>query len=178
MDDTLPSGEPVAEGEQFWKWVWESQTKCEALTDQMLPKEEIFGKRARETFTKLGTVASMLDRVASCWWCRLLLLHSSFPAKTSYTRNSDALRRDIKLKLCQLTKAQHGALAGLGIACSRLAQRLGMKHIRAVGGTSARKIDPGDRSKWDVDGFGTLVARLNLREKDESLDGSGVHRVE
>jgi hypothetical protein len=71
MDDTLPSGEPVAEGEQFWKWVWESQTKCEALTDQMLPKEEIFGKRARETFTKLGTVASMLDRVASCWWCRL-----------------------------------------------------------------------------------------------------------
>jgi hypothetical protein len=68
MDDTLPSGEPVAEGEQFWKWVWESQTKCEALTDQMLPKEEIFGKRARETFTKLGTVASMLDRVASCWW--------------------------------------------------------------------------------------------------------------
>lgn len=45
--------------------VWQAQDKCEALTDENLPT---FGKKAPDVLIELGTVASLLDRVASCWW--------------------------------------------------------------------------------------------------------------
>jgi len=58
----------VPEGSDFLKLVWGQEDSCERETDGRLPS---MGKKAPACLEQLGTVLSLLDRMASCWWrCR------------------------------------------------------------------------------------------------------------
>jgi hypothetical protein len=65
-----PSERPVVcpEGLDFLKLVSEQEDLCEATTRQRIPA---MGEKAPVCLRNLGTVLSLLDRVASCFWgCR------------------------------------------------------------------------------------------------------------
>ena len=58
----------VPEETEFLQIVWEQEDECEKETDERLPT---MGKRAPACIAQIGTVFSLLDRMASCWWvCR------------------------------------------------------------------------------------------------------------
>ena len=58
----------VPEGFEFLQLVWEQENHCELETDKRLPT---MGKKAPTCLEQMGTVLSLLDRMASCWWaCR------------------------------------------------------------------------------------------------------------
>ena len=58
----------VPEGHRFLQCIWSLEDKCQAQTDRLLPD---LGKKAPECLRQIGTVLSLLDRMASCWWvCR------------------------------------------------------------------------------------------------------------
>src|SRR5262249_264798 len=52
----------------FLRLVWEQEDGCKLNTDQRLPT---MGKKAPACLEQVGTVLSLVDRMASCWWaCR------------------------------------------------------------------------------------------------------------
>ena len=55
----------VFEGLDFLKLVWQQEDNCEIETDKQIPK---LGKKAPACLEEIGTVLSLLDRMASCWW--------------------------------------------------------------------------------------------------------------
>src|SRR5262245_48629772 len=55
----------VPEGAAFLKLVWDQEDACQRETDTRLPG---MGNRAPACFEQIGTVLSLLDRMASCWW--------------------------------------------------------------------------------------------------------------
>ena len=58
----------VPEEMDFLDLVWGQEDECEAATDRLIPS---LGKKAPACLNHLGTVLSLLDRMASCWWaCR------------------------------------------------------------------------------------------------------------
>ncbi|MXW10084.1 MAG: hypothetical protein F4X47_16295 [Gammaproteobacteria bacterium] len=58
----------VPEGRDFFELVWHQEEECQTETDALLPN---LGKKAPAAMTHIGTVMSLLDRMASCWWtCR------------------------------------------------------------------------------------------------------------
>ena len=58
----------VPEGFEFLQLVWEQENDCELETDKRLPT---MGMKAPACLEQMGTVLSLLDRMASCWWaCR------------------------------------------------------------------------------------------------------------
>ena len=58
----------VPEGRDFLELVWQQEEECQTETDALLPN---LGKKAPATVIHVGTVMSLLDRMASCWWvCR------------------------------------------------------------------------------------------------------------
>ena len=58
----------VPEGRDFLELVWRQEDECQTETDALLPN---LGKKAPATMIHVGTVMSLLDRMASCWWvCR------------------------------------------------------------------------------------------------------------
>ncbi len=58
----------VPEGRDFLELVWHQEEECQTETDALLPN---LGKKAPATMIHIGTVMSLLDRMASCWWvCR------------------------------------------------------------------------------------------------------------
>ena len=58
----------VPEGRDFLELVWNQEEKCQTETDTLLPN---LGKKAPAAMIHVGTVMSLLDRMASCWWvCR------------------------------------------------------------------------------------------------------------
>ena len=65
MRDTFRDGKEIPEGLEFLRFVWKQEDECESATDEALPK---MGERAPQCFRELGTVLSLLDRLASCFW--------------------------------------------------------------------------------------------------------------
>lgn len=65
MRDTFPNGSEIPEGMDFLRLVWQQEDDCESQTDEALPK---MGKKAPQCIHELGTVLSLLDRLASCFW--------------------------------------------------------------------------------------------------------------
>ena len=63
--ETLPDGRTVPLGSDFLKLVYDQEDQCEADTDEWLAKA---GVKAPRCLAALGTVLSLLDRLASCWW--------------------------------------------------------------------------------------------------------------
>ena len=58
----------VPEGLAFLKLIWEQEDIFEVETDKRIPN---LGKKAPVCLEHIGTVLSLLDRMASCWWgCR------------------------------------------------------------------------------------------------------------
>ena len=58
----------VPEGEDFLKLVWDREDTFESETDERIPT---LGGKISACLEHLGTVLSLLDRMASCWWvCR------------------------------------------------------------------------------------------------------------
>lgn len=58
----------VPEGHRFLEFIWSLEDECQSQTDRQLPD---LGKRAPECLKQIGTVLSLMDRMASCWWvCR------------------------------------------------------------------------------------------------------------
>ena len=58
----------VPEGHRFLQLIWSLEDKCQSETDCRLPS---LGKKAPECLKQIGTVLSLMDRMASCWWvCR------------------------------------------------------------------------------------------------------------
>lgn len=58
----------IPEGEDYLQFLWSLEDKCQLQTDRRMPE---LGKKAPECWKHLGTVLSLLDRMASCWWkCR------------------------------------------------------------------------------------------------------------
>lgn len=58
----------IPEGREFLELAWRQDDDCQAETDALLPK---LGNKAPATLVHVGTVMSLLDRMASCWWvCR------------------------------------------------------------------------------------------------------------
>ena len=56
------------EGLTFLKLVWKQEDSCEVETDKRIPN---LGEKAPVCLEHIGTVLSLLDRMASCWWvCR------------------------------------------------------------------------------------------------------------
>lgn len=66
--ETTTDPQQVPEGAQFLRLVWEHEDSCEMQTDAQLPK---LGVKAPACVEHIGTVLSLVDRMASCWWkCR------------------------------------------------------------------------------------------------------------
>ena len=63
------SGEfPEFEKFAFLELAWKQEDECEAETDDLIPN---MGVRAPACLEQVGTVLSLLDRMATCWWvCR------------------------------------------------------------------------------------------------------------
>ena len=58
----------IPEGQDFLELVWHQEDECQTETDALLPN---LGKKAPMALVHVGTVLSLLDRMASCWWeCR------------------------------------------------------------------------------------------------------------
>ena len=55
----------VPEGLDFLELAWKQEDTCEVETDKRIPK---LGKKAPACLKEIGTVLSLLDRMASCWW--------------------------------------------------------------------------------------------------------------
>ena len=55
----------VPEGLAFLKSIWDAEDTCEAKSDERIPS---LGKKPPACLEHIGTVLSLLDRVASCWW--------------------------------------------------------------------------------------------------------------
>ena len=55
----------VPEGSDFLQFVWTSEDKIEGETDSLIPA---LGVKASACWNEVGTVLSLLDRMASCWW--------------------------------------------------------------------------------------------------------------
>ena len=53
------------EGSAFLRLVWDQEDMCEDETERRMPS---LGKKAPDCLECLGTVLSLLDRLASCWW--------------------------------------------------------------------------------------------------------------
>ena len=53
------------EGMDFLKLVLKQEDACELATDERLPN---MGEKAPACLEQIGTVLSLLDRMASCWW--------------------------------------------------------------------------------------------------------------
>lgn len=59
---------PILVKLDFLKLIWEREDDNEAATDKLIPN---LGSRIPVCLEHLGTVLSLLDRMASCWWtCR------------------------------------------------------------------------------------------------------------
>ena len=68
MTDQMPDDKSIPEGLDFLKLVWEQEDRCEERTDQQISQ---MGVKAPQCLENLGTVLSLLDRLASCFWgCR------------------------------------------------------------------------------------------------------------
>ena len=65
MRDTFRNDSEIPEGMDFLRLVWQQEDDCESQTDEALPK---MGKKAPQCIHELGTVLSLLDRLASCFW--------------------------------------------------------------------------------------------------------------
>ena len=66
--ETLPDGRVIPEGTDFLELMWAQEDECEAETDVWLAQA---GVKAPKCFEALGTVLSLMDRLACCWWsCR------------------------------------------------------------------------------------------------------------
>lgn len=52
-------------GEAFLHLVWEQEDNCEVETDREF---QCLGKKAPACLEQIGTVLSLIDRMASCWW--------------------------------------------------------------------------------------------------------------
>ena len=58
----------VPEGHRFLQLIWSHEDECQSQTDSQIPE---LGKKAPECLKQIGTVLSLMDRMASCWWvCR------------------------------------------------------------------------------------------------------------
>ena len=58
----------IPEGSAFLQLVWHQEDDCEVETDNWLKEA---GKKAPACLQQIGTVLSLADRMASCWWeCR------------------------------------------------------------------------------------------------------------
>ena len=58
----------VPEGIYFLQLIWRQEDDCESETDKCIPT---LGEKAPLCLERVGTVLSLLDRMASCWWeCR------------------------------------------------------------------------------------------------------------
>ena len=55
----------VPEGMEFLQLIWEMEDKLEKESDERLPD---LGERAPACLREIGTMLSLLDRLASCWW--------------------------------------------------------------------------------------------------------------
>lgn len=55
----------IPEGMDFLRMVWGEEDKLEEHSDAELPK---MGKKAPQCLAAIGTVLSLIDRMASCWW--------------------------------------------------------------------------------------------------------------
>lgn len=55
----------VPEGMAFLQIIWEMEDKDEKESDERLPD---LGERAPACLREIGTMLSLLDRLASCWW--------------------------------------------------------------------------------------------------------------
>ena len=53
------------EGLSFLREIWRQEDECEATTDNELPN---WGTKAPACLMQTGTVLSLVDRMASCWW--------------------------------------------------------------------------------------------------------------
>lgn len=58
-------GSSVPEGVDFLALVWELEDTCENDSDERIPN---LGKKASPCLEGTGTLLSLLDRMASCWW--------------------------------------------------------------------------------------------------------------
>ena len=65
MPPEAPSDAHVPEGAAFLNLVWGQEDACQRETDGRLPA---MGKKAPACLGQVGTVLSLLDRMASCWW--------------------------------------------------------------------------------------------------------------
>ena len=55
----------VPEGLDFLDLIWRQEDECEAQTDSAFPD---LGEKAPACLEEIGTVLSLTDRMASCWW--------------------------------------------------------------------------------------------------------------
>jgi len=55
----------IPEGRDFLRLMWAQEDECQATTDREI---ENLGKKAPECLEYIGSVLSLLDRMASCWW--------------------------------------------------------------------------------------------------------------
>ena len=53
------------EGFSFLELVWKQEDDCESWSDKLIPN---LGQKAPACLEGIGTVLSLLDRLASCWW--------------------------------------------------------------------------------------------------------------
>ena len=60
-----PVSSSIPEALDFFKLIWRHEDACEEQTDNRLPN---LGVKAPQCFAQLGTMLSLLDRLASCWW--------------------------------------------------------------------------------------------------------------
>ena len=52
-------------GLEFLELIWSMEDSCEAVTDERIPN---LGEKAPRCLEEIGTVLSLMDRMASCWW--------------------------------------------------------------------------------------------------------------
>ncbi len=68
LDPRVDHERQVPEGREFLDLIWHREDECQSRTDSLLPN---LGEKAPATLIHVGTVLSLLDRMASCWWgCR------------------------------------------------------------------------------------------------------------
>jgi len=65
MNDKANNDRVIPEGLAFFSYAFIHQSKCESMSVSQITK---LGDGVPETFEKLGTVLSLLDRFASCYW--------------------------------------------------------------------------------------------------------------
>ena len=55
----------MPEGFNFLELIWKQEDKCENATDKRILR---LGEKAPACLEQIGTVLSLMDRMASCWW--------------------------------------------------------------------------------------------------------------